>query len=538
MKRFVELYEALDATTSTNAKVEAMRSYFATADSDDAAWAIYFLSGKRMKRLVKRADLKEWLVEVSGYELWMVEECYASVGDFAETVSLLVRHQAAPRPEAMDLSLSGWVEQRLQALGDNDPAKQAQIVKAWWTDLPASMCFIATKLLTGGLRVGVSQLLLAKAIAASSGLPRPVILHRLMGNFVPSAETYEALVDPNTAASDASQPYPFFLASPIEKDPGDLGLRGEWIAEWKWDGIRAQVIRRGGRSYIWSRGEELVTERFPEIEAACASLPDGTVLDGELLAWKDGVLPFSQLQRRLNRKKVSKKLMSEVPIRLVCYDCMEADGLDLRDRPLVERRQRLESLVTDAADASIGLSEIVATETWEELATLRQSARERGVEGLMLKQADSVYETGRKRGSWWKWKIDPYTVDAVLIYAQAGSGRRATLFTDYTFAVWSGKDLLPLAKAYSGLTDKEIARLDRWIRGNTIERFGPVRSVKAEHVFELAFEGINESKRNKSGVAVRFPRILRWREDKRPEDADTLEQVRELLRPDADTSGS
>ncbi|MEM9157493.1 MAG: ATP-dependent DNA ligase [Verrucomicrobiota bacterium] len=529
MREFVKLYESLDVTTSTNAKVEAMKVYFSQASSSDAAWALYFLSGKRLKRLAKRADLKQWLSEVSGYEPWMVDECYASVGDFAETAALLTRHRAEPDLDAMRLSLSDWVENKLLPLTDLESADQEPILKSWWTGLPFEMRFIATKLLTGGLRVGVSQLLLAKALALSSGLPRTTLLHRMMGQFSPSAEAYEALIDPESIKSDASRPYPFFLASPIEGEVAELGGIEDWMAEWKWDGIRAQVIRREGQVFIWSRGEELVTERFPEVEAACATLPEGTVLDGELLAWGEGVLPFSQLQRRLNRKKVSKKLMGEVPIRLVCYDCMESEARDLRDCPLSERRERLERHISEAGQDVLMISPRVEAESWERLAELRSSARERRVEGLMLKARDSVYETGRKRGTWWKWKIDPYTVDAVMIYAQAGSGRRANLFTDYTFAVWSGEQLLPLAKAYSGLDNKEIARLDRWIRGNTLERFGPVRSVRPEQVFEIAFEGINESKRNKSGVALRFPRILRWREDKAPKDADTLEQVRTLL---------
>lgn len=528
MKAFVELCQELDATTSTNAKVDAMKRFFAEASDGDAAWALYFLSGKRMKRLAKRNDLKQWLMEVSGYPLWMVEECYSSVGDFAETAALLTRcDEEDVQLEA--LSLSEWVEQKLIPLMDLDSAGQEPILKAWWTGLPFEMRFIATKLLTGGLRVGVSQLLLAKALALVSGLPRATLLHRMMGQFVPSAEAYRSLVDPESNESDASQPYPFFLASPIDGEVADLGPVEDWVAEWKWDGIRAQVIRREGKVFIWSRGEELVTERFPEIEAACERLPEGTVLDGELLAWDEEVLPFSQMQRRLNRKKVSKKLMSEVPVRVVCYDCMEAEGKDIRELPLLERRALLEGIVEGAEVRELAISPMIRAESWESLAEMRGESRERMVEGLMLKSASSVYEVGRKRGAWWKWKVDPYTVDAVMIYAQAGSGRRANLFTDYTFAVWSGDALLPLAKAYSGLDNKEIARLDRWIRANTIERFGPVRSVQPEQVFEIAFEGINESKRNKSGVALRFPRILRWREDKLPKDADTLEQVRELL---------
>lgn len=528
MKDFCDLYERLDATTSTNAKVAALIDFYRQAEPADAAWATYFLSGRRIKRLVGRAALKRWLVEVSGMDEWLVDDSYSAVGDMAETVSLLVS-QDQTQGELASISLTNWITQRILPLKDMDEEAQGKQVQQWWLGLPTDHCFIVTKLLTGALRVGVSQTLVARALAEHAGLPRAVILHRLMGEWEPSAKLFHAWVDPDTESEDNARPYPFYLASPLDKPVSSLGDCSGWQVEWKWDGIRAQVIRRHGETFIWSRGEELVTHRFPEVAELAEHLPDGTVLDGELLAWREGVLPFAELQRRLGRKNVSKKMRAEVPVRFLAYDCMEFGARDIRAEPMHYRREILEQLADNIDHPTFGLSPLCHADDWETLAGARESARQRGVEGLMLKQRESVYGSGRQKGYWWKWKVDPLTIDAVMIYAQAGHGRRATLFTDYTFAVWQEDKLLPIAKAYSGLDDKEIGTLDKWIRKNTLERFGPVRSVKAEHVFELGFEGINESKRHKSGVALRFPRILRWRTDMRAQDANTLSQVKELL---------
>lgn len=528
MKDFSDLYELLDATTSTNAKVAALVAYFNKAAPADAAWAIYFLSGRRIKRLVGRAALKRWLVAASGMEEWLVDDSYSAVGDLAETVSLLACREETDVALA-SLSLADWITRRILPLKELDEDAQGKQVQQWWRSLPINQCFIVTKLLTGALRVGVSQTLVARALAEYASLPRAVILHRLMGDWQPSAEMFRQLVHADTETEDKSRPYPFYLASPLDKPARALGKSHDWQVEWKWDGIRAQLIRRQGETYIWSRGEELVTHRFPEVAEVASQLPDGTVLDGELLAWRDGVLSFAELQRRLGRKNISRKMLADVPVRFLAYDCMESGAVDIREQGLQQRRQVLEVLTGKIEHPAFGLSPLLTAVDWDELAAARDTARQKRVEGLMLKRLDSTYGSGRQKGSWWKWKVDPLTIDAVMIYAQAGHGRRATLFTDYTFAVWQEDQLLPIAKAYSGLDDKEIGKLDKWIRSNTLERFGPVRSVKAEHVFELGFEGINKSKRHKSGVALRFPRILRWRTDMRARDANTLSQVKELL---------
>jgi DNA ligase-1 len=526
MRPFAALYAELDASTATRDKVAALAGYFRTAAPEDAAWALHFLSGERLKRTVGPAELRALAVRASGYPAWLVEESYAHVGDLAETITLLTRR--ADLASEPDRPLHAWVAE-LQALPRLDAEARALRILGWWSALDDPARYVLNKLLTGALRVGVSQRLVVQGLSDAFDLPADRLAQRLAGHWAPSVAAWERLVAP--AATDdgrGDQPYPFFLASPLECEAGSLGARGEWLAEWKWDGIRAQLIRRGETVAVWSRGEERLDGRFPEIEHAARALPDGCVLDGEILAWRDGApLPFALLQKRIGRLKPGPKSLADAPVSFLAYDLLEAGHRDLRAEPLQARRDQLASLLA-ASGAPFPLSPPVAGEDWSALAAARESARERGTEGLMLKRLDSPYQLGRKRGDWFKWKVDPLTLDAVLVYAQAGHGRRANLYTDYTFAVWHGDALVPVAKAYSGLDDAEIARLDRWIRAHTRERFGPVRSVEPQQVFELAFEGIQSSGRHKSGVAVRFPRILRWREDKPAAEADRLETLQAL----------
>ncbi len=535
MQSFSRLYQTLDQTTSTNAKVAAMTQYFDAADARDAAWAAYFLSGRRLKRLIGAATLREWLKASCDLPEWLIDDTYASVGDLAETIALLI---AQPGNADEEHSLADWVEQQILPLRDQESELQKSTVCHWWRTQNYAQCFIINKLLTGGLRVGVSQILLARAVAEQANLPRALILHRLMGEWTPDATFWQQLVCEDIGESVPSRPYPFCLASPLEAAPETLGNVQEWIAEWKWDGIRAQLIRRQGHTYLWSRGEELIGPRFPEIENAAKDLPDGTVLDGEILPWDgQGVMPFAQLQRRIGRKTVGKKLLGDVPCIFLGYDMMESHTKDIRTDSFEQRYAQLQHTVNTLDNDSIRLSTVLVSDSWQQLSSQRKQSRHRQVEGLMLKHKNSPYETGRKRGLWWKWKVEPYTVDAVMLYAQAGHGKRANLYTDYTFGVWLDDKLVPIAKAYSGLDNEEISELDKWIRKNTLEKFGPVRSVKMQQVFELAFEGINISTRHKSGIAVRFPRIARWRRDLAPKDADTLEQVKALIqKPDAPDS--
>ncbi|MBK7218491.1 MAG: ATP-dependent DNA ligase [Candidatus Promineofilum sp.] len=540
MRNFSNLYATLDATTRTNDKIAAMRGYFDAASPADAAWAVYFLSGRRPKRLLSPLLLRRWAAELAGVPEWLQEEAYHAVGDSAEAAALLLpdASQAADRP------LSAWVEGVILPLREKDEAAQRAAVLAAWDQLDDPGRYVFNKLLTGGFRVGVSQRLLMRALADAAGLPQATIAQRLMGAWEPTPAFYAALVAPDTPgepdadgalATDPGRPYPFFLAYPLESDPATLGDVAEWQAEWKWDGIRAQLIRRGGQTFLWSRGEELVTDRYPEVVAAAEALPD-CVLDGELLAWEFAAgrpQPFAALQQRIGRKNLSRKLLDETPVVLLVYDLLEWQGEDWRQRPLAERRAQLEALLAATASEWLPISTVVTADSWDALASLREESRGRGVEGLMLKRLSSPYRVGRRRGDWWKWKIDPYTIDAVLIYAQRGSGRRAGLYTDYTFALWrdgeDGRELVPFAKAYSGLTDAEIAEVDRFVRANTEDRFGPVRAVRPELVMEMAFESIQASTRHKSGVAVRFPRILRWRRDKGIDDADALETLRAMI---------
>ena len=535
MQAFANLYTTLDETNKTNEKVQALTEYFSDTAPADAAWALYFLIGRRPRQAVPLPRLRAWAVEAASIPDWLFGESYDAVGDFAETVALLLPERSDAHTDLPAHPLHYWIEQRLLPLRDMEEQHQRDLLMQSWNMLDSRQRFVWNKLITGAFRVGVSQRLVTRALANASGLDPAVIAHRLMGNWEPTPAFYEQLFVEDTQDADISRPYPFFLAYALEDEPETLGDVDEWQAEWKWDGIRAQLIHRNGQTFLWSRGEELVTDRYPELAEAGSGLPDGTVVDGELLPWKDGqVLPFAQLQRRIGRKTVSKKLLNEIPVILLAYDLLEWQGDDVRQRPLHWRRQQLEHLVASLRSTSetIQLSPTVTTDSWEQLAHSREESRAIYAEGLMLKRADSPYRVGRQRGDWWKWKVAPYTVDAVLIYAQRGSGKRASLYTDYTFAVWDGDRLVPFAKAYSGLTDAEIRKVDAFVRRNTREKFGPVRTVTPELVFELAFEGIQRSSRHKSGIAVRFPRILRWRTDKPIAEADTLATIQSLLPSD------
>lgn len=531
MKAFTTLYFDIDSSTKTNEKLAAMKRYFAAASNSDAAWALFFLTGRTLPRAVNTAILRLAVTQASKLPLWLIEESYDAVGDLAETMALL-----APGPEetvvsTFDLSLSELVEQKILPLRALDDESKLRILLETWASLDVRQRLVWNKLITGSFRIGVARTLVERALSELAGVTQATMAHRLMGAWQPSAEGYRSVID-GGGLTPVGQPYPFMLAYSLDDSPDSLGNRDEWAAEWKWDGIRAQLIRRAGQILVWSRGEERVTDVMPEVMAIGESLPDGTVLDGEILAWKDGTpLPFAALQRRLNRKTVGAKLMAEAPVSFMAYDILEHEGKDIRSFTLDCRRDLLEELVDGLIRKGIRvtLSPRLSAFDWQGLRDERLRAREIGSEGLMLKRREGTYGSGRQRGNCWKWKIDPYTVDAVMVYAQAGHGRRASLFTDYTFAVWSDGALLPIAKAYSGLTDAEIAEVDRFVRRHTLEKHGPVRVVEPSMVFEIAFEGIQLSPRHKSGIAVRFPRIARIRTDKKPEDADTLDQVKALL---------
>jgi DNA ligase-1 len=557
MRLFAQLYAELDARTATLEKVAALRRYLAAAPPADAAWAVYFLAGGKPRQSVPGALLRATACRLAGIPDWLFEECYQAVGDLAETIALVLPPPASTEGE--DVGLAEWVQARLLPLRGQPPDAQAKGLAQWWGTLATPARFLLCKLISGSFRVGVSKLLVQRALAEHAGLDAKLLAQRMMGytdaRQPPSAARFLALLaadDGATAPGDSGQPYPFFLAHALEAAPDSLGAPADWIVEWKYDGVRAQVVRRAGQCWIWSRGEELVTERFPEVVALAQALPDGTVVDGEILAWADGrPAPFALLQQRLNRKTLPRKLLLQAPVTLLAYDLLEEGGRDLRSQPLLLRRERLEAL---GARTGLPVSPLLEEPSWEALAGHRAGSRERGVEGLMLKQRGAPYGAGRTKaeGLWWKWKIEPLTVDGVLVYAQRGHGRRASVYTDYTFAVWSRApagaaeaqavadaiarrapagelQLVPFTKAYSGLTDAEFAEVDRVIRATTIEKFGPVRSVRPALVFELGFEGIARSPRHKSGIALRFPRMLRLRPDKPLHEADTLAVLQALL---------
>jgi DNA ligase 1 len=525
MKAFADLIRILSNSTKTNEKLDALSNYFSTADARDSLWVLALFTGRRPKRTVNSTQLSTWCLQVTNLEPWLFEECYHTVGDLAETIALLL----PPGKNIATHPLHYWLEQLIKLQDAPEPEKQSFILQAW-DELDTSERFVFNKLITGGFRIGVSQKMMVNALSNTFNIPAPTLSHMISGNWDPRNITLEALLSENVTAADASKPFPFYLAYPLEAEPSTLGEPEQWQAEWKWDGIRGQIIKRDGQLFVWSRGEELITEKFPEYQPLMAALPEGTVIDGEILTYaNDFPLPFQTLQTRIGRKNVTRKQLQEAPVVFLSYDLLEWEGKDIRPLPLRERRQLLEQVVEKINHPALRLSPVITFHDWDELIRFRQQARDQGSEGLMLKKRDSPYQVGRKRGDWWKWKIDPFTIDAVMIYAQKGHGRRSNLYTDYTFAVKDGEQLVSFTKAYSGLTDKEIAEVDNWVKRNSIEKFGPVRTVKPELVFEIAFEGIAASNRHKSGVALRFPRINRWRKDKPPAEINTLEDLQQLL---------
>lgn len=584
MQRFVQLFNELNVSNKTQDKLDALARYFRESSPLDAVWGLYFLTGKKLGAIASSKQLRAWVSEISDTPLWLVERSYEVAGDLAETLALLLPETqgetSADAPE-LAVSLSALVEETLMPLRERAEVSKFEELSQLWRRMDVDERFVLNKLITGGLRMGVSRTLVERGLAQGLGLPESLVTHRLIGDWEPTVETWERITDPTATALDLAQPYAFFLASPLEersvpkevdteKDPlarlHDLGIIEDWQIEWKWDGIRAQVIRREGVVMLWSRGEERVHEMFPEITEAADSLPEGTVLDGEITTWdRERVGSFTSLQHRLGRKAVSASVREKYPCVFIAYDLLECAGKDMRETPLETRREMLDAVISEwekseiqnasnstarnqkaaeqidffdtlepvetecTVDYKIKCSETVSLASWEDAATLRAESRSRRVEGFMLKRKSSPYRGGRVKGDWWKWKIDPYTVDCVMLYAQAGHGRRAGLYTDFTFGVWDGEDLVPFTKAYSGLTNKEFKQVDSWIKKNTLSKRGPVRMVHPELVFEIAFENIHASKRHKAGLALRFPRIARWRQDKLAKEADTLESLQALI---------
>ena len=527
MRAFADLLYALGTTTKTNEKIDALAAYFAIAGDRDKLWTIALFTGRKPKRPINSTLLRQWCCELTNTPEWLFNECYHTVGDLSETIALLVSPFSVAE-ETMPLHY--YTEQLISLQQATEEEKKEFMVSSWKMLGGVNEIFVFNKLLSGNFRIGVSAQLIINAIARVSGKDASVVAHNLMGKWDPSTDNFESLVMEEGAGGEISRPYPFFLAYPVDEDFAKMGDPQEWQAEWKWDGIRGQLIKRQNKLFVWSRGEELITDRFPEFEGFFDALPDGTVMDGEIMATANGQpLPFGILQQRIGRKNLTKKILADAPAGFFVYDLLEIGGVDLRQLSMQERRARLEEIILPIRHPALSLSPSIQFNSWDELAAIRAGSRQVNAEGIMLKRKSSPYQAGRKRGDWWKWKIEPLTIDAVMIYAQKGSGRRSGLYTDYTFALRDGDKLVPFAKAYSGLTDKEIAKVDAFVKRNSIEKFGPVRTVKPELVFELAFEGISKSSRHKSGVAVRFPRIQRWRTDKPVEEINTLNDLVEML---------
>lgn len=529
MQLFTELFRQLDSTTSTLAKTAALAAYFKAAPPEDAVWALYLLVGRKQKRLLTRSVMQTAIQELAQLPAWLFEESYAVVGDLAETVALLLPARTAGAA-APDTSLHLWMEERIPRLSASETPEA--LLQEWWLTHPKEQVFLINKLITGGFRTGVAKNLVIKALAEAFASTEARVAERLIGDWPVSAAWFEGFATAGNAGeaeAPRATPFPFYLASALDAATLEASPVEDFALEWKWDGIRAQLVKRGEAIGLWSRGEELLNGSFPEILGAAKEWPEDFVIDGELLLEKDGlILPFAELQKRITRKNLSAKWLASHPALFLAFDCLELRGEDLREKSQRERRSALEALLA-AAPPLFRASPLLQVASWEEAKELRREAPQRSAEGLMLKHWLGPYRIGRRRGEWWKWKVDPLTLDAVLIYAQAGHGRRANLLTDYTFALWKDEQLVPFAKAYSGLTDAEILELDRWIKGHTRERFGPVRSVEPLRVFEIAFEGIAPSKRHKAGIAVRFPRILRERLDKTPAEADSVERAQELI---------
>jgi DNA ligase-1 len=528
MKAFAALFLDIDRTNKTNEKVELLKQYFLSAPDKDKTWALALFTGRRPSFKVNSTQMQQWAAGEAQIPDWLFRESYNSVGDLGETISLVL----PPHNNTLtEKSLNDWFDYLRVLPSLTDEGKKIKIIEAW-QQLTQHEIFVFNKLLMGSFRIGVSQTLVIRAIAEAAKMEPAIIAHRIMGNWKPAEINYDDLILKERENDDDSRPYPFYLAYPVEGDISGLGDPAAWYAEWKWDGIRSQIIFRNNELYIWTRGEELATDKFPELHILKTLLPDGTVLDGEIVSFGDSKpLPFNVLQTRISRKNLTKKILRDAPVAFIAYDVLEMNGVDLRPLPQQQRREKLEQFFdTMQATPVAHLSPLLVFANWEDLKILHTQSRENAAEGFMVKNKMGVYQAGRKKGEWWKWKVNPLSIDAVLVYAQKGHGRRTELYTDYTFAVWDADNtLIPFAKAYSGLTDREITEVDRFIKQHTMEKFGPVRTVKPELVFEIGFEGINKSARHKSGIAVRFPRILNWRKDKKPAEADTLESLKNML---------
>ena len=527
MRQFAALIRKLELSSRQNEKVLVLSAYFQEAAEKDRVWAIALLSQRRPSRTMTLRQMKKWALEFSGIPEWLFEESYQIVGDLAETIALIL----PPPTGQAEQGLSHWIETITELKGRASEAQKALVFKSWEV-LDKAERFQFNKLVTGSFRVSVSQRLMTRALSLATGMPETVLAHRISGGWDPESTAFQDLVREQSPTEEAGRPYPFQRIHPLEEGPNVLGETSGYLIDWKWEGIRCQLIRRSSNSFIWSEKGELITGAFPAIASALDNFPEGLVLDGEIVIMQDaGVGPASGIEKRLGMKKPGPKALRELPAAFIAFDILEREGTDLRDRPLLERKQQLLDLAgqVDATGEVILFSDPLPVNDWADVAGFRAEARNMRADGLLIKKRELPYRSGDVEGPWLHWKPEAHTINALLIYATRGQGGSTRQYTDLSFAVWAGDQLVPFTRTIEGLPEEDMAELSSWIRENTVERFGPVRSVRAEQVFEIAFEGIEPSSRHRSGLILRSPRILRWCRGLTPDRAGKLSSLKKLL---------
>jgi len=518
MRLFGQLLQACLQEPKTLQKISLLSDYFNEESPENMPMALHFLMGENMGRFCSGRQLREWAAQLLGLPDWLVDESYEALGDNSETISLLFPN----KPSSLAHDLKAVCERIQQLKSEPIDVKKDWIIDVW-SKSSRDDIYTFNKLLGGGIRIGASKKNVLKALSRTVHLDVDILEQRLLGTWEPTKIAYDALVNPDDIAGKGTCPYPFFLASPIQDVDATLMPFSDWQIEPKWDGIRAQLVHRQEGTQLWSRGNDLISDQFPDILDSASELPYG-VYDGEVLAWgADGPQPFADLQKRLNRKKVTRQLLASIPCIMMLYDCLEFEGVDVREQALHERCKKIRDLRPPFYTSNpLTLNGVSALNDYV------KNARNNRVEGVIIKRLSSAYKSGRVRGDWWKLKVDPLLLDVVIMYAQKGKGIRSGLFTDYTFGVWDNNQLVPIGKAYSGLTNDEIKQVHQILNNHLTDRFGPVRGVSPCVVLEVAFDSIQESPRHKSGLALRFPRINRLRLDKPVEEANSLEDARAL----------
>lgn len=505
MKRFAELCAILESTANAREKMAALTVYFQDAPPPDAIWAIRLLLGWKPSRIATSQTLRRWARECVQFPDWLFEESCAAVGNLLETLALLI-----PLPDTPgDVPLHVRMQRDLLPLRDLTENEQRAAVSAAWTQMDAQQRFVWNTLLTGGFRPHVSEKTLIRALSAWRGLPTTVLACRLKQEWEPTVAGYRALFSHDIAALDSSQLYPFQRWYEEPPARGASGAIGDWRIDWHRNGMRAQLIKRGSSVFLWSDDHVIVNDTFPEICEAMAAMTDGTVLDGVITAWSaDGPLHRAELERRMKRKRLTKKFKHEVPVRYWVYDLLEIQGEDVRTQPFRQRIHQAAGIIPTEVGSVIHLAEPLEAASWHRLHALRNDARRHGADGVLLRRwTASACPSTRKADQWRVWKADPLTAPVVLVYVQALNAASGQRSVEGTFAAWDGGDLVPVAKTSAGFSDEDVNAIEEFAKQHTVERFGPVRSLKAELVFTLAFDSVSLSTRRKSGLVLHHPRV-------------------------------